>query len=108
MDILNESFSTQGGPEMDLLNEDENDSVDNGEDDNNDIYEKPNAHTKRVTAGQELNVIHFYYMYDIDQQVNEYNDKELYHEKQKWEMCLLHALNGLLQSKIFTIKSMDK
>eukprot|EP01084_Bolivina_argentea_P095234 171226_1 len=33
--------------------------------------------------------------------------KPLYHEKQKWELCLLHALNSLLQREEFTHKSLD-
>eukprot|EP01084_Bolivina_argentea_P073301 133013_1 len=32
------------------------------------------------------------------------NIKPLYHEKQKWELCLLHALNSLLQREEFTHK----
>eukprot|EP01084_Bolivina_argentea_P263573 446147_1 len=33
--------------------------------------------------------------------------KPLYHEKQKWELCLLHALNSLLQREEFTQKSLN-
>eukprot|EP01083_Nonionella_stella_P299120 1015035_1 len=32
---------------------------------------------------------------------------ELYHEKQHWEMCLLHALNSLLQKQHFTSQQLN-
>eukprot|EP01084_Bolivina_argentea_P272701 464374_1 len=60
------------------------------------LYAKP-------THNKDLEIMHFYYMDYV--QENESANKEyvLYHEKQKWEMSLLHALNGLLQYETFTM-----
>jgi len=33
--------------------------------------------------------------------------KDLYHEKQEWELCLMHSLNALFQEKKFTTSSMN-
>ncbi|KAK3602397.1 hypothetical protein CHS0354_030118 [Potamilus streckersoni] len=36
-------------------------------------------------------------------------NSEIYHEKQKWELCALHALNNVLQDKeAFTKKDLDE
>eukprot|EP01084_Bolivina_argentea_P234777 395229_1 len=42
----------------------------------------------------------------VDELKDKYDGNNLYHEKQKWEMCLLHALNSLLQKEEFTHKSL--
>eukprot|EP01084_Bolivina_argentea_P020788 38621_1 len=61
--------------------------------------------TRKQTGN--LTIIHYYQDFvDFEQDENIYN-QELYHEKQKWEMCLMHALNGLLQKRIFTVKKMN-
>eukprot|EP01083_Nonionella_stella_P025580 70428_1 len=35
------------------------------------------------------------------------DNNDLYHEKQQWEMCLLHSLNALYQEPKFSVKTLD-
>eukprot|EP01084_Bolivina_argentea_P176373 305241_1 len=74
------------------------------------LYKKPTRsnNTKgSITSGGTWDIVHFYYM-DYVEEDNKFDIDELYHEKQSWEMCLLHSLNALLQKKQFTVKNMNK
>eukprot|EP01084_Bolivina_argentea_P083770 151653_1 len=48
-----------------------------------------------------------YNQIQINMDTKEGNDYELYHEKQQWEMCLLHSINSLLQKHEFTSKQLN-
>mmetsp|Transcript_15280 Transcript_15280/g.24031 ORF Transcript_15280/g.24031 Transcript_15280/m.24031 type:complete len:517 (+) Transcript_15280:937-2487(+) len=61
---------------------------------------------------QKLSKLHQYiqdYMDKLEDDDDDEDDeeKELYHEKQELEMCLLHAINSLLQEKYFTSKHLN-
>eukprot|EP01084_Bolivina_argentea_P222811 377096_1 len=82
---------------------------------NNDMYAKPITGTKHLTANNQLEsqVLHFYYMDyvyegDMNENKNNQKDKQLYHEKQQLEMCLVHSLNALLQRKQFTRQNINE
>ena len=36
------------------------------------------------------------------------NENGIYHEKQRRQLCLLHALNNLLQGKVFAQSDLDQ
>eukprot|EP01084_Bolivina_argentea_P102840 184231_1 len=60
-----------------------------------------------ITKGREQKIDEQNEENNVDEVELNNNIKPLYHEKQKWELCLLHALNSLLQREEFTHKSLD-
>eukprot|EP01084_Bolivina_argentea_P078452 142353_1 len=83
--------------------------IDDQEIDDAQLYAKPTVPTKGDAHDKDFEIIHFYYMDYEQQNDNEFNySDEPYHERQKWEMCLMHSLNCLLQEQKFTMQSMNE
>eukprot|EP01084_Bolivina_argentea_P187114 322380_1 len=91
--------------EMELLDNDEI-GEDDYDGDYQQLYAKPNKN--ELTSGNDHKIMHFYYKDYVKQPDSDNENDKLYHEKQKWELCLMHALNGLLQKPIFTVSKMNE